>query len=266
MEILKEVRISTANAECLSVTDSRYHINLYGLLDNLHERDSYVTVKDVVVPPIRKFIKFDIGYYERGKEPLAMPLEYHYTSFKHLCRLITIAVNYRVEGSLCDIPGDHNDHVCEGYANDAFSLTYEDEVFCLQNANNYSTIMSSEFAKKLGFIKSSKEEHVILDGKLYFGGGEQNDWKFFTREQKMLHFLFDDFDFKWFYKGSYYSVLFSYNMDSHQMEYLPGFKAARSCNRISFRMCDDDMIPYKFDYDVKHQPITFTLVFCKMIR
>ena len=129
-----------------------------------------------------------------------------------------------------------------------------------------STIMSSEFAKKLGFIKSSKEEHVVLDGKLYFGGGEQDDWKFFTREQKMLHFLFDDFDFKWFYKGSYYNVLFSYNMDSHQMEYLPGFKAARSCNRISFRMCDDDMIPYKFDYDLKHQPITFTLVFCKVIR
>ena len=66
MEILKEVRISTANAECLSVTDSRYHINLYGLLDNLHERDSYVTVKDVVVPPIRKFIKFDSSYHPQN--------------------------------------------------------------------------------------------------------------------------------------------------------------------------------------------------------
>ena len=271
MEILREVRVSTANADCFSTGESSFHVNLNGSVFNMMNNSGYVTVKDVHIPTVSKTISLELGYAKREmiKDTPLMKLDLTYTSFEHLCKLISLAANNMILDETCTIEGDHMVHVCDNYEKHMFSLTYEDDVFCLRQAQGYVTTFSKNLCDMMGFKWTSENENdnfVRFVGRMHLVAGNANNVSFLTPEQKMAHFIFPDYNLKNFYKGNFYSTLFSYDMMTGKSESQPNFKLVKQNEHLRFRIYNDDMAPYKFTFDLRKYPISFTLVFCDVVK
>ena len=198
-----------------------------------------------------------------------MRLNFTYSSLKHLCKLISLAANYMILDKNCTIQGDHMGHVCDNYQKDLFSLFFEDDVCCLRQAQGYVTTFSKNLCDLMGFEWTSENQNdsfVRFVGRMHLVAGDANNASFLSPEQKMAHFVFPDYNIKSFYKGNFYSTLFSYNMMTGKSEPQPNLKFVKQNEHIHFKICDDDMNPYKFSFDLSKFPISFTLVFCDVVK
>ena len=273
MEIIKEIRLSTASAECYNESKTNFHVNVNGSLMNLQHRNMYVIVKDIFIPKVVKSISFELFVGKRSDEKVMRKFEIKYSSFQQLCLGVTwcgkqfggekgCSKGCTKDGShdkhICD--GSHDEHICDPFIEmQSLRLTYVANSFLLTLPAYYVCAMSCNLADLCGFNNLNSSKTCIFDDRSVLGN--VND-EFLNREEKLCHFVFHDLPLKTFYNGDFYSILFSYNMLLRKCEEVPGLKMIKDIEDLRFSILNDDMHPYEFYTDLKKTPISFTLVFC----
>ena len=282
MEVVKELCVSTAQMECYMTEKNLFHLNLNGFFNDV-SRPTFLSVKDVFMPPYEKNIEFSIYYGVRKSEYELRKFSTVYRSFEELASFISQCANMSLmdeedSKSKCgNLDPNHKAHVCDrGHGKAAFKLSYQHGRFFLENgiigSKYLMTVMSCDLARILclkDVIKSalgpnesyeSCKKSIRLDGCAFLG----ETCSMGRNEDKLCLFEFDDLiDCKTISHEVHGRILFSFDMINNAIVKELGMK--RMCqgaiSYLKFRLLKKDFTPFEFCCDLRKNPVSFVIQF-----
>ena len=285
-----ELQIRTSSANCEIGANNICHYNVGQQLNLDIDKQLYIAVKDVKVPSLEREIDFHYYYGKKevpmhhGQFPdnLMKKCILKFNSFEDLAMMLMKVANKQLKPLFDTNPPKSS-------IKDFVRVIYQNERFHINIPFGMYLILTCNVCRLLGFYEEiydacdESTKALVVSGRKtrddIIANAELNiDFNhLFHSSSVYCHFhlpftsrcLFNFFDIVQVPRvvdGTNYSILFTYDMvakkcvqNSHFMFDIKRFKKDQLRN-LRFSFLDESMQPFRFNVDLKQQPISFVIV------
>ena len=285
-----ELQIRTSSANCEIGANNICHYNVGQQLNLDIDKQLYIAVKDVKVPSLEREIDFHYYYGKKevpmhhGQFPdnLMKKCILKFNSFQDLATMLMKVANKQLKPLFDANPAKSS-------IKDFVKVIYQDERFHINIPFGMYLILTCNVCRLLGFYEEIYDACDESTKALVVAGTKTRDDVIANAELNIdfnhlfhsssvyCHFhlpftsrcLFNFFDIVQVPRvvdGTNYSILFTYDMvakkcvqNSHVMFDIKRFKKDQLRN-LRFSFLDESMQPFRFNVDLKQQPISFVIV------